>query len=267
VHLPKNDALADHLLAEGLIDAAALERARAQQVTAGGPLSRALVEVGALQEPEVVAALAAALHLPTLELANVEVEPAVLALVPFELALEHGVLPVSLTAERGLEVLSLAMLDPTNKQALEAVTVQSGRHVRPFVAGEATLFAAMRRLYAGTWALSTPPPPKSLLAFDAVTSGEGEPSWHDVSWGKQFREFMREVRAQTNGPPEPADEVQRLAERVIEEARHASFDPWESGPNRTAPTAEGLKETAHEPALTPGVGDDVSADGSAVKKR
>ena len=59
----------------------------------------------------------------------------------------------------------------------------------------------------------------------------------DVSWGKQFREFMREVRAQ-GAVRAPAEEVQRLAEAVIEEAKRPSFDPWEISKSASSNTPD-----------------------------
>ena len=63
------------------------------------------------------------------------VDEQVLALVPAELALKHGCLPLSVTEERGAKVLHLAIQDPGNIEALDEVGFRVGHNVSPVLAG------------------------------------------------------------------------------------------------------------------------------------
>ncbi|MDP8971540.1 MAG: type II secretion system protein GspE, partial [Actinomycetota bacterium] len=78
--------LADVLLQEGLIDEEALRSAAAAQVERGLSLGKALIEVGAVTEQQIVAAVARQIGIPFADTGPGAVDPDAAALLPRALA-------------------------------------------------------------------------------------------------------------------------------------------------------------------------------------
>ena len=77
------------------------------------------------------------------------IEPAVIALVPAELANKHKVLPL----QRSGNVLTMAMSDPTDIFAMDDVRFHTGYNIDPVVSSEMGLVRAIERYYGGSSAL------------------------------------------------------------------------------------------------------------------
>ena len=131
------------LLKHGLITKEQLEEALKKQKELGKRLGSTLVELGYITEKQLVEVLAKQLGVPAIDLSNVEVPEEVLKLVPPEVCFQYEVLPL---ARKG-NVLFLAMVDPSNIQALENVKFMVGIDVEPVIAAESSLRKALERLY------------------------------------------------------------------------------------------------------------------------
>jgi hypothetical protein len=136
--------LAALLLRKGLVDPAALARARRAQ---GPGLGAALVRQGLLAEEELLRALAEELRLPVARLRGKRVSRAALALVPAELAARYRCLPLLLRREGGGRALALACEDPSDREALAELAFQLGERLRPVLIGPLDLDDALARHY------------------------------------------------------------------------------------------------------------------------
>ena len=139
--------LGDLLVAAGAIDTTQLSAALLDQRNFGLPLGRILVQMGYLDEETLMRTLARQLELPVAWLRNKWVEDAVRDLLPAALALKHQVLPLLVTFRDTGKVLHLAMHNPDDIEALDAVGFQVGYEVRPVLAAASELQDAIKRHY------------------------------------------------------------------------------------------------------------------------
>jgi type IV pilus assembly protein PilB len=137
-------------MGEMLVDAGVLspdqleEALRRQKAEKGTRLGRLLVDLGFATEAQICEVIADQLRIPAADLVAVEVPEDVLGRVSRELALKHGCLPWFVEGRE----LFLIMADPTNLAAADAVAFHCGLRVRPVVAPESEVVAAINRFYA-----------------------------------------------------------------------------------------------------------------------
>jgi type IV pilus assembly protein PilB len=84
-----------------------------------------------------------------LELNEIDIDSAVIQVVPAELARKYTILPISKAAAR----LTLAMVDPSNVFALDDVKFMTGYTVEPVLATEDSLLTAIDRFYGSSHAV------------------------------------------------------------------------------------------------------------------
>jgi type IV pilus assembly protein PilB len=165
--------LGELLVMAGAIDQTQLGSALADQRKFGQPLGSILVSMGFIDEGTLVRTLARQLNLPIAWLIDKWVEPEVLEMVPAKIAIKHHCLPLLLSEDARGKVLHLAMQDPGNLVALDAVSFQVGHKVAPVLAAASELEDAIQRHYqsgqAGAAAPSTRPEVQNvpeLLMFE-----------------------------------------------------------------------------------------------------
>ncbi len=127
--MAERSKLGDMLVAAGAINLTQLGAAMADQRSFGMPLGTILVQMGYLDEETLIRTLARQLELPVAWLRDKWVDDAVRDLLPAELALKHRVLPLSVTFQDSGKVLHLAMHNPHDIEALDAVGYQVGHKV------------------------------------------------------------------------------------------------------------------------------------------
>ena len=103
--------------------------------------------MGYIDEETLVRTLARQLNLPIAWLRDKWVEPEVLELVPAKIAIKHHCLPLLMREDAGGKVLHLAMQDPGNLEALDAVSFQVGHKVTPVLSAASELEDAIQRHY------------------------------------------------------------------------------------------------------------------------
>ena len=89
--------LGDLLLKSKLITTDQLEKALKLQREEGGKIGEALVRVGAVSEGDITETLSQQFGVPSIDLAHFEIDPAIIKVVPGEVARKYGVLPVNKT--------------------------------------------------------------------------------------------------------------------------------------------------------------------------
>ena len=136
---------------EMLIDAGILgpdqleEALRRQKAEKGTRLGRLIVDLGFATETQICEVIADQLRIPAADMVAVDVPEDVLARVTREMALKHTCLPWFVEGRD----LYLIMGDPTNVSAADAVAFHCGLRVKPVVAPESEVLAAINRFYAG----------------------------------------------------------------------------------------------------------------------
>src|SRR5918993_1875781 len=131
------------LLKEKRITPAQLQEALNYQKTNGGKLGFNLVHLGFVKDDEITALLSKQYGVPSIHLAQFEVDAAVIKLIPSETANKYQIVPLS----RSGATLTIAMTDPTNVFAMDDIKFMTGYNVEPVVASETAVTEAMGRYY------------------------------------------------------------------------------------------------------------------------
>jgi type IV pilus assembly protein PilB len=136
--------LGELLLREKRVTPAQLQEALTHQRANGGRLGSTLVKLGILRDEDITSVLSRQYGVPSINLAEFDLDPAVVRLVPVETATKYNVIPVG----RNGTTLTLAMTDPTNVFAMDDIKFMTGLHVEPVVASEAAIKDAIGKHFA-----------------------------------------------------------------------------------------------------------------------
>jgi len=131
------------LLKEKRITPAQLQEALNYQKTSGGKLGYNLVKLGFVKDEEITALLSKQYGVPSINLAQFEIDPAIVKLIPAETAHKYQIVPLS----RAGATLTIAMTDPTNVFAMDDIKFMTGYNVEPVVASETAVADALTRYY------------------------------------------------------------------------------------------------------------------------
>jgi type IV pilus assembly protein PilB len=133
------------LLKEKRITPQQLQEALNFQKGNGGKLGASLVKLGFVRDEDITALLSKQYGVPSINLAQFELDPAVIKLVPADTAVKYQIVPLS----RNGASLTIAMTDPTNVFAMDDIKFMTGYNVEPVVASETAVTEALERYYAG----------------------------------------------------------------------------------------------------------------------
>jgi type IV pilus assembly protein PilB len=142
-------ALGELLLKENLIDLNQLEQARRDQKTNGGRLTSALVRLGYIKESALADFIGKQYSLPTIDLANFEIDPEAIKMVPRAVCVKNMVIPVSVAGKS----LVVAFSDPSNIYVKDDLSLLTRHKIEVVVASEPAIQAAIEKNY-GTGAAS-----------------------------------------------------------------------------------------------------------------
>jgi type IV pilus assembly protein PilB len=134
------------LLKEKRITPEQLQEALTYQKGNGGKLGYNLVKLGFVKDEELTALLSKQYGVPSINLAQFEIDPAVIKLIPAETAQKYQIIPLS----RAGATLTIAMTDPTNVFAMDDIKFMTGYNVEPVVASETAVGDSIARYYAGS---------------------------------------------------------------------------------------------------------------------
>jgi type IV pilus assembly protein PilB len=132
------------LLKERRVTLEQLQEALAHQKQHGGRLGTALVKLGFIREDDITALLSKQYGVPSIDLEQFNIDPAVIKLIPVETAQKFQILPLS----RVGATLTIAMADPTNVFAMDDIKFMTGYNVEPVVATERAVQDAILKYYA-----------------------------------------------------------------------------------------------------------------------
>ena len=144
--LPKNlskKRLGEILIDEGCLTAKELAKGLELQKKEGGLIGNLLIRMGAITEEELVAALARQLSLPFIRISNYSVNRAVLKRVPKDVAVSYLLFPFD--EDEG--TFSIAVTDPLNDEAFEAVKKSVCSHIQVFLSTPAEIKSCIELYY------------------------------------------------------------------------------------------------------------------------
>jgi type IV pilus assembly protein PilB len=131
------------LLKEKRITPEQLQEALTHQRTNGGKLGYNLITLGYVKDDEITALLSKQYGVPSIALAQFEIDPAVLKLIPPDTAQKYQIVPLA----RSGGTLTIAMTDPTNVLAMDDIKFMTGYSVEPVVASETAVIEAIEKYY------------------------------------------------------------------------------------------------------------------------
>lgn len=135
--------LGELLLSAGLVNQRQLDEALAEQRGSQQRLGAILVRRGFLTERQMLEVLSQQYGIPTVDLSLVTPDPELLKLVPADVARKFCVLPV----DRHARSIHLAVPDPTDLSALDAIGFMTGLNVVPRLAELEEIRATIDRVY------------------------------------------------------------------------------------------------------------------------
>jgi hypothetical protein len=135
--------LGELLLEQSLISPQQLRDAVNHRKLGGGTLRQAFVSLAFVKDEEITRAIARTCGVPSVDLDTHQADRAILRMIPADMAWKYEVLPLS----RSGAALSIAVADPTDAFALDAMRFLTGYEVTPVAASELALRQAIRRYY------------------------------------------------------------------------------------------------------------------------
>ena len=138
-----NERMGELLVKENLLTSDQLRKAREEARAKGGRLGAQITKLGFLQESDLTDFVAKQYGVPAVNLDEFEIDPAVIKLIPEDVALKHTVIPVN----RAGSTLILATADPSNIFAIDDIKFLTGYNVEVVVASEDAIKRAVDRYY------------------------------------------------------------------------------------------------------------------------
>jgi len=135
--------LGELLVRNQLISDDQLAKAVTEQKKEGIRLGAALIKLGYVQENDLASFLSKHYGVPSINLAEFDVDPAVISLIPPEVAQKYQLVPIN----RAGATLIVAMSDPSNIFAIDDIKFMTGFNVEVVVAAEAAIKDAIDSYY------------------------------------------------------------------------------------------------------------------------
>ena len=124
--------LGELLVKENIITPLQLKKAVESQRATGGRLGHELSKLGYIEESDLTSFLSKQYGVPSVILADFEVSPEVLKILPKEVVTRHQVVPINKSGS----VLMIAMADPSNIYAIDDIKFITNLQVEVVVASE-----------------------------------------------------------------------------------------------------------------------------------
>lgn len=137
--------LGDLLIEAGLIDDFQLQSALSHQRNWGGKLGTILIELEFVREEDIARVLGEKLRIPYVNLFEPPVPEAVIRLIKPDIAKKYNVMP----AKKEAGSLFVAMTDPLDIEAIDAIRFATGLSIKPSLAMSAEIRDAIRKYYDG----------------------------------------------------------------------------------------------------------------------
>ena len=204
--------LGDVLVKAGVVDARQVASAQSHvERWGGGRLTRALHELGIVDDGAVADALAAAYRIPRIKLARLPADELALSRLPLSFCESRGVFPVAMGDQN--RSLTLAMADPSDLGCVDQAAAMARARIVPGVSGEQEISRAQALHFRGMNLPGhdpklTPHAMKAAPRADAIPSGGAE--------------FELELEAE---PPSRPATAQGMVKEVLAQANVSQWSP------------------------------------------
>jgi type IV pilus assembly protein PilB len=131
------------LVREKMLSLQQLQQAQEESRRTGKRLGATLARLGYVDDQRLTQFVAKQYSLPSINLAEIEIDQTVLKLIPREICEKHQVIPV----RRNGPTLIVAMADPSNIYAIDELKFLTQYNIEPVVASEAGVESALSRYY------------------------------------------------------------------------------------------------------------------------
>ena len=139
--MANTNRLGELLVREKLISLSQLRNAQEEQQKSGGNLGYTLARLGYISDDEITNFLSQQYRVPTIDLADYEIDAEIVKLVSKEQCEKHKVVPVSRTGN----ALIVAMADPTNLHAIDDLKFLTSYNIEPVIASESAILATIEK--------------------------------------------------------------------------------------------------------------------------
>ena len=138
-----SDRIGELLVQKNLLTVEQLERAKEEAKLSGSRVGLQLTKLGYIAEDDLADAISSQFGVPTITLADFDVDLDVIKLIPEEVAQKHTIIPVN----RAGATLIVATADPANIFAIDDVKFLTGYNVEVVVAAEESIRRAIEQYY------------------------------------------------------------------------------------------------------------------------
>lgn len=137
------DRLKEILINKKLLTQEQLDKALEVQKQKGGKLSDIIVSLKFIKESELISTLSEGLGLPLIDLRRFKIDSEVIRIIPVDIARHYQIIPVSKMGS----VITLAMADPLNIFAIDAVQSLTGYKINPVISSVQDITVAIELAY------------------------------------------------------------------------------------------------------------------------
>jgi chromosomal replication initiator protein DnaA len=138
-----NEKLGELLIREEIISRKQLEDALKKKAATGQFLGEVLMLEGYISEDELIGFLVRQCRIPHLKLSNFQISPEIASLVPAEICRDHKLLPIDKLGA----LLTVAMVNPIDVEALEKVKSTVNLRIKPILCSWADFSQLYERIY------------------------------------------------------------------------------------------------------------------------
>lgn len=149
--------IGDLLLDDGLITEAQLRQGVNRQKQMGGKLGQNFIDLGFIGEGTLLKYLGKQFNIPCVDLTKYKLHPQKFTHISPEMGKKYQVLPLEERDHGGRKYLFLAMIEPENMLAIEEIEFLTGYTIKPVIATDAQITAAISKYYEGDSWVEIPP--------------------------------------------------------------------------------------------------------------
>jgi hypothetical protein len=163
------------------------------------------------------------------------IDPAVLALVPRDLAERHACVPLFTKQEAGVEVIYIGMEDPGDLTAMDELSFRTGLKVRPVIVAPTELWETLERSYGGVAEASRARP-------SGTPTDPGDTAPHFANPGSETVDERDALLPRSWAPePAPAPRADGARERPEDRSQEDSRTPSSGSGTSRVPTRSILR--------------------------
>jgi type IV pilus assembly protein PilB len=177
------------LVKAGKITEDQLKKALEVQETSAGKLGEILVRIGAVPDENIISEfIGKQLHIGALRLTDIELNPEVVKLIPYDIASKFNVIAIS----KLYKTLIVAISDPNNIYVLDAIKFITGCNIQPVISPEPIISKAIESYYDDSGGLDEIIKDMSS-ELEVVEETEDDPSEQDLQSQVQDKPLVKLV--------------------------------------------------------------------------